>query len=41
MVTVDGAGASHDLITYLDELAARPGCQLIYSVGWDVYGGTN
>jgi hypothetical protein len=34
MVTVDGAGASHDLITHLDKLAARPGHQLIYSVGW-------
>jgi hypothetical protein len=34
MVTCDGAGASHDLVTYLDKLAARPGRQLIYSVGW-------
>lgn len=34
MVTCDGAGASHDLITRLDKLAARPGYQLIYSVGW-------
>ncbi|MPY86161.1 MAG: hypothetical protein GEV00_23690, partial [Actinophytocola sp.] len=34
MVTVDGAGASHDLITHLDKLARRPGHQLIYSVGW-------
>jgi hypothetical protein len=34
MVTCDGAGASHDLITHLDKLAARPGRQLIYSVGW-------
>ena len=34
MVTCDGAGASHDLITRLDELAARPGYHLIYSVGW-------
>jgi len=34
MVTVDGAGASHDLIAHLDKLAARPGHQLIYSVGW-------
>ena len=25
MVTCDGAGASHDLITRLDKLAARPG----------------
>jgi hypothetical protein len=30
MVTCDGAGASHDL----DKLAARPGHQLVYSVGW-------
>ena len=34
MVTVDGAGASHALIARLDSLAARHGCQLIYSVGW-------
>ena len=36
MVTADGAGASHDLITRLDKLAARPGCQLTYSVGWEL-----
>jgi hypothetical protein len=36
MVTCDGAGASHGLIERLDELAARPGHQLIYSVGWDL-----
>ena len=36
MVTADGAGASHDLITRLDKLAARPGYQVIYSVGWDL-----
>jgi Transposase DDE domain group 1 len=30
MVTVDGAGASHDLIQHLDTLARRPGYQLIY-----------
>jgi Transposase DDE domain group 1 len=34
MVTCDGAGASHGLITRLDELASRPGRQLTYSVGW-------
>ncbi len=34
MVTVDGAGASHGLITRLDKLAARRGYQLTYSVGW-------
>jgi hypothetical protein len=34
MVTLDGAGASHDLITRLDKLAARRGYQLTYSVGW-------
>ena len=34
MVTCDGAGASHDLITRLDKLASRRGYQLIYSVGW-------
>jgi Transposase DDE domain group 1 len=36
MVTCDGAGASHDLIARLDTLAARPGHQLIYSVGWEL-----
>jgi hypothetical protein len=36
MVTCDGAGASHDLIARLDELASRPGHQLIYSVGWEL-----
>ena len=34
MVTCDGAGASHDMIKHLDKLAARRGCELIYSVGW-------
>jgi hypothetical protein len=36
MVTADGAGASHGLITHLDKLAARPGHQLTYSVGWEL-----
>ena len=36
MVTADGAGASHGLITRLDQLAARPGHQLAYSVGWEL-----
>jgi Transposase DDE domain group 1 len=36
MVTADGAGASHGLIARLDKLAARPGHQLTYSVGWDL-----
>ena len=34
MITVDGAGASHELVRHLDKLAARPGYQVIYSVGW-------
>src|SRR3974377_899439 len=34
MVTVDGAGASHGLVKHLDKLAARPGDQLVCSVGW-------
>jgi hypothetical protein len=38
MVTCDGAGASHDLIDRLDKLAARPGYQVIYSVGWELGG---
>jgi len=36
MVTCDGAGASHGLIARLDQLASRPGYQLVYSVGWDL-----
>jgi hypothetical protein len=36
MVTCDGAGASHGLIGRLDELARRPGHQLVYSVGWEL-----
>ncbi len=36
LVTVDGAGASHGLVTRLDELASRPGCELTYSVGWEL-----
>jgi hypothetical protein len=34
MVTTDGAGASHALITKLDKLASRRGYELTYSVGW-------
>jgi hypothetical protein len=34
MITVDGAGASHDLVGHLDKLASRRGYQVIYSVGW-------
>jgi len=34
MVTCDGAGASHDLVTRLDELAGRRGYQVTWSVGW-------
>ena len=36
MVTCDGAGASHGLIERLDQLASRPGHQLVYSVGWEL-----
>jgi hypothetical protein len=36
MVTCDGAGAGHGLIERLDTLAARPGHQLVYSVGWEL-----
>jgi len=36
MVTCDGAGASHALIERLDVLAARPGHQVVYSVGWEL-----
>jgi hypothetical protein len=34
MVTADGAGARHALITRLDQLAGRRGYELTYSVGW-------
>jgi hypothetical protein len=36
MVTADGAGASHALVARLEELAARRGYQLTYSVGWEL-----
>jgi hypothetical protein len=36
MITCDGAGASHGLITRLDKLASRHGYQLTYSVGWEL-----
>ena len=36
MITCDGAGVSHALIRELDRLAARPGYQLVYSVGWEL-----
>ena len=36
MITCDGAGASHNLVTELDRLAARPGYQVTYSVGWEL-----
>ena len=36
MVTADGAGASHDLVTRLDKLASRPGYRVIWSVGWEL-----
>ena len=36
MVTAEGAGASHGLITRLDQLAARRGYELTCSVGWEL-----
>jgi hypothetical protein len=36
MVTCDGAGASHGLMTRLDQMASRSGYQLTYSVGWEL-----
>jgi hypothetical protein len=36
MITCDGAGASHDLITRLDQLASRRGYQVTWSVGWEL-----
>jgi hypothetical protein len=36
MITCDGAGASHGLVTRLDQLASRRGCQLTYSIGWEL-----
>jgi hypothetical protein len=35
MVTVDGAGASHDLVDHLATLAERPGHRLWYWIGWE------
>jgi hypothetical protein len=34
MITCDGAGASHAVVSRLDTLAARRGYELTYSVGW-------
>ena len=36
MITCDGAGASHALVTELDRLAARRGYEVTYSVGWEL-----
>ena len=36
MITCDGAGASHALVSELDRLATRHGYQLTYSVGWEL-----
>ena len=36
MVTADGAGASHGLITRLGLLASRPATSLTYSAGWEL-----
>ncbi|GAA1553279.1 IS1380 family transposase [Brevibacterium picturae] len=36
LISVDGAGASHDLIGHLDALANRPGRQVWWTVGWDL-----
>jgi len=36
MITVDGAGFSHQLLEHLDKLAARRGHTLIYSAGWEL-----
>jgi hypothetical protein len=36
MVTVDGAGASHDLIDHFDKLNRRRGHRLWYWVGWEL-----
>ena len=36
MVTADGDGASDGLITSLDQLASRAGCELTYCVGWEL-----
>lgn len=36
LVSVDGAGASHELINHLDKLARRPGHQLWWTCGWEL-----
>jgi hypothetical protein len=36
MITCDGAGASHDLVSHLDKLAAKPGRTVTWSVGWEL-----
>lgn len=36
LITIDGAGASHAVVEYLEKLAAQPGTSLAYSVGFDL-----
>jgi hypothetical protein len=36
LVTVDGAGASHDLVERITTLNARPGHRVHYSIGWQL-----
>jgi len=36
LITVDGAGASHDLIDHITTLDTKPGHQVRYSIGWEL-----
>jgi hypothetical protein len=36
LITTDGAGATHDFVDHLHELAARRGTHLEYSIGWEL-----
>jgi hypothetical protein len=36
LITIDGAGSSHDVVEHLTKLNARPGRSVAYSVGFDL-----
>jgi hypothetical protein len=36
LITIDGAGSSHDVVEHLRKLNARPGWSVAYSVGFDL-----
>ena len=36
LITIDGAGSSHDVVEHLEKLNAQPGWSVAYSVGFDL-----